>query len=74
MNTGTGRFYTMDTFVGHNEQPISLHKYLYVADNPPNETDPTGHIIEIDGGGPVGSSIVWSQIQRIRGANPALGQ
>ncbi|MGH7980279.1 MAG: RHS repeat-associated core domain-containing protein, partial [Limisphaerales bacterium] len=38
-----GRFTTMDTFAGNNEDPLSLHKYLYAADDPVNKTDPTGH-------------------------------
>ena len=40
---GTGRFWTMDTYEGEPEEPQSLHKYLYVADNPVNTFDPTGH-------------------------------
>lgn len=44
MNTGTGRFYTMDTFAGNNDQPMSLHKYLYCNDNPLNGIDPAGNI------------------------------
>ena len=43
LNTGTGRFQTMDTFQGNNEDPLSLHKYLYGADNPVNNEDPNGH-------------------------------
>jgi hypothetical protein len=39
----TGRFWTMDTFEGNNEDPLSLHKYLYVKNHPVNETDPSGH-------------------------------
>jgi RHS repeat-associated protein len=41
-NPGTGRFWTMDTFAGNNEDPLSLHKYLYGADDPVNEIDPLG--------------------------------
>lgn len=36
LNTGAGRFQTMDTFQGYNEDPLSLHKYLYASDNPVN--------------------------------------
>ena len=42
MNAGTGRFWTMDTFEGHPEDPLSLHKYLYCYASPVNNTDPTG--------------------------------
>jgi len=41
-NPGTGRFWTMDTDVGNNEDPLSLHRYLYCHDNPVNATDPSG--------------------------------
>ncbi len=43
MNPNTGRFWTMDTYEGQNEDPLSLHKYLYGWDNPVNVTDPSGH-------------------------------
>ena len=43
LNPGTGRFTTMDSFEGHNDDPLSLHKYLYAHANPVNGTDPTGH-------------------------------
>ena len=41
-NPGTGRFWTMDTYQGFNQVPISLHKYLYGDANPVNMTDPSG--------------------------------
>ncbi len=39
----TGRFWTMDSEEGNNEDPLSLHKYLYAADTPVNNIDPSGH-------------------------------
>ena len=42
-NTGTGRFFTSDSTDGNNDDPLSLHKYLYGADNPVNMIDPSGH-------------------------------
>lgn len=42
-NPQTGRFLTMDTFEGDNEDPLSLHKYLYCQANPVNMDDPSGH-------------------------------
>jgi hypothetical protein len=33
----------MDTFAGNNEDPLSLHKYLYCQDNPVMGSDPSGH-------------------------------
>jgi RHS repeat-associated protein len=38
----TGRFWTMDTFEGNNQDPLSLHKYLYCAADPVDGTDRTG--------------------------------
>ncbi len=43
MNPNTGRFQTSDTFQGDTKEPLSLHKYLYVEDNPINMVDPSGH-------------------------------
>jgi hypothetical protein len=42
LNVNTGRFQTLDTFQGNNEDPLSLHKYLYAQDNPVNLIDPYG--------------------------------
>ena len=41
--TTLGRFLTMDSVPGNSQDPLSLHKYLYVADNPVNRIDPSGH-------------------------------
>jgi len=43
LNPNTGRFWTMDTDEGNNEDPLSLHKYCYGADNPVNQLDPSGN-------------------------------
>jgi RHS repeat-associated protein len=42
LNTNTGRFINMDTFEGRSQDPLSLHKYLYVAADPVNRVDPRG--------------------------------
>jgi len=47
LNTGTGRFQTMDTFAGNNEGPLTLHKYLYCQNNPVNYADPSGLLVVI---------------------------
>jgi len=42
MNPNSGRFHTMDTFEGRQEDPQSLHKYVYAENNPVNNIDPSG--------------------------------
>ncbi len=43
----TGRFFTSDgEGYGNNEDPLSLHKYLYGADNPVDNDDPSGNDFE----------------------------
>ena len=42
MNTSTGRFWTMDDYEGNMNEPRSLHKYLFTANNPLNLNDPMG--------------------------------
>lgn len=37
-----GRFLTADPYQGTPQEPLSLHKYVYVQNNPVNMTDPTG--------------------------------
>jgi len=51
-NPNTGRFLTLDTYGGDSSDPPSLHKYLYVANNPINAIDPDGHdgdLVETEG-------------------------
>lgn len=43
LNAGTGRFHNMDTYEGRNGEPLTLHKYLYVHNNPVMGLDPSGH-------------------------------
>ena len=42
LNVSTGRFWTMDTYEGDSNSPLSLHKYLYTSDEPVTSTDPSG--------------------------------
>jgi len=42
LNTATGRFWSMDTYEGDRQSPLSLHKYLYAMNDPSDVTDPSG--------------------------------
>jgi RHS repeat-associated protein len=42
LNPTTGRFWTQDSYEGNQSEPLSLHKYLYAANNPANVVDPSG--------------------------------
>jgi len=42
LNTSTGRFWTMDTFEGYDDDPPSLHKYLCVEADPVDNVDHCG--------------------------------
>jgi RHS repeat-associated protein len=44
LNTGTGRFWTQDSFEGNSSDPLSLHKYLYSGNDPINKLDPSGNV------------------------------
>ena len=46
LNTATGRFWSMDTEDGDDEEPASLHKYTYAEDNPVDNTDRSGNEID----------------------------
>jgi len=43
MSPEVGRFDSMDTWMGNNHDPITLHKYLYANASPSNYVDPTGN-------------------------------
>jgi RHS repeat-associated protein len=43
LNTATGRFWSMDSYEGDEQDPLSLHKYLYASSDPVNGIDPSGH-------------------------------
>ncbi len=48
-DASNGRFSAMDTFMGNNEDPLSLHKYAYANLDPVNACDPRGlaSVIEV---------------------------
>jgi RHS repeat-associated protein len=39
----SGRFWTLDTFEGRQDDPQSLHKYIYCSADPVNKVDPSGN-------------------------------
>jgi len=43
----TARFTQMDTWIGNNNDPLSLHKYLYAGSDPVNHVDPSGHFFSL---------------------------
>lgn len=43
LNPSTGRFQTMDSYEGNNQDPPSLQKYIDAGDDPVNKIDPSGH-------------------------------
>lgn len=45
----TGRFNSLDPFFGNLQDPESLHKYLYAADDPVGHVDPTGQVFGLAG-------------------------
>jgi RHS repeat-associated protein len=47
MNPFNGRFVTRDTHDGTIFDPLTLHKYLYVANDPVNKTDPSGMFAQL---------------------------
>ncbi|WP_255395950.1 RHS repeat-associated core domain-containing protein, partial [Motiliproteus sp. MSK22-1] len=40
---GVGRFTQQDSWMGNNQDPVTLHKYLYANADPVMYTDPTGN-------------------------------
>jgi len=43
LNPATGRFISQDTFQGWENDPVTLHKYIYANANPANNIDPSGN-------------------------------
>ena len=43
----TGRFWTMDSVEGDNQDPLSLHKYSFCGDSPNDNIDASGHDFNI---------------------------
>jgi len=43
MNPTLGRFQSMDSDEGENDDPLSLHKYTFASGDPQDRIDPSGH-------------------------------
>jgi RHS repeat-associated protein len=43
LNVSTGRFWTIDSKEGRDDEPLSLHKFLYAENEPVNRIDPSGN-------------------------------
>ncbi|HWQ92763.1 MAG TPA: RHS repeat-associated core domain-containing protein, partial [Clostridia bacterium] len=63
-NPANGRFNQRDSFAGNNEDPQSLHKYAYAADNPVNRIDPSGlsdtSAVQQSGTMTIGGYLAWT--------------
>ncbi len=43
LDPNVGRFVSADGFSGYEDEPLSLHKYLYAVARPTDLSDPSGH-------------------------------
>jgi RHS repeat-associated protein len=50
LNSGTGRFITMDTFKSDITKPLTAHKYFYGLEDPVNRADPSGLSVTVSEG------------------------
>jgi hypothetical protein len=67
MNANMGRFQTTDPYEGNQEDPQSLHKYVFTRDDPVNLSDPSGRLCDF-------SSLLSSGLaQNLGQAAEALG-
>ena len=75
LNTTSSRFWSMDTYEGDSEAPISLHRYLYASDDPVNRLDPTGadDLASITVAASISASLGGFYTGTVRGAILGLG-
>jgi RHS repeat-associated protein len=75
LNTSTGRFWSMDTEEGGDQNPMSRHKYLYAEDEPVNGADPSGNddLTELTAGFGVSETLDTMPVPRAANANQKLG-
>jgi len=66
-NPSNGRFNRIDPFSGNNQDPQSLHKYLYCHANPVNAIDPSGEFLSY-----IGQLCTWAIRKIVRGISIAV--
>ena len=68
LNVSTGRFWTMDTYEGNDEDPLSIHKYLYVDADPVDNTDPCGRCLpSIGNWGDIVQQVIFADFEEKTG-------
>ncbi|MEO8159924.1 MAG: RHS repeat-associated core domain-containing protein [Arenimonas sp.] len=60
----SGRFTSMDSWMGSSNDPVTLHKYLYASDDPANGMDPSGNVTLSDLGASLDIQGILSNIAR----------
>jgi len=76
LNTSTGRFWNMDTYEGDDNDPLSLHKYVFTEGDPIDNLDTNGNEIDEELAGFAVSAVISSmptlQIGSIVGSSDEL--
>jgi RHS repeat-associated protein len=72
LNVSTGRFWTVDSFEGNDQDPSSLHKYLYSGADPIDHADPSGKDFSL--GEVLAVAIIITVISAIPTAHDSISQ
>jgi len=76
LNTSTGRFWSMDSDEGQDEEPLTLHKYLYADGDPVDGVDPSGFqdsLAELSMEGSLSATLDTMSFIQIGGLTAKLG-
>jgi len=65
LNTSTGRFLSADTYEGNDQDPRTLHRYLYVSNDPIDSVDPSGFFTQS-----FGYAVEWAVWPYYKGDHP----
>ncbi|MFY0564561.1 PKD domain-containing protein [Archangium lansingense] len=71
LDTGTGRFLSIDPVAGVNELPSTLHRYSYALQDPVNKVDPTGEFFSFSFSGFNFSFLIHANAWAMRGGAAA---